>query len=63
MSGVRGLLILGSEKVIDHYRLLLARAKSAEERALYRSRIENEQRLLDELRDGSRIESRHDFRG
>jgi hypothetical protein len=52
MSGVRDLLIRGSEKVIGHYRLLLARAKTEKERELYRSRIEREQRLLDELRDG-----------
>jgi hypothetical protein len=52
MRGVRDLLIRGSEKVIGHYRLLLARAKTEKERELYRSRIEREQRLLDELRDG-----------
>ena len=52
MSGIRDLLIRGSEKVIGHYRLLLARAKTEKERELYRSRIEREQRLLDELRDG-----------
>jgi hypothetical protein len=49
MSGIRDLLIRGSEKVIGHYRLLLASAKNEEERELYRSRIEREQRLLDEL--------------
>jgi hypothetical protein len=52
MSGVRDLLIRGSEKVIGHYRLLLVSAKTEKERELYRSRIESEQRLLDELRDG-----------
>jgi hypothetical protein len=52
MSGVRDLLIRGSEKVIGHYGLLLARAQTEKERELYRSRIEREQRLLDELRDG-----------
>jgi hypothetical protein len=52
MSGVRELLIRGSEKVIAHYRLLLDGAKTEKERELYRSRIEREQRLLDELRDG-----------
>ncbi|MHC2581663.1 hypothetical protein ACVI1J_006180 [Bradyrhizobium diazoefficiens] len=41
--------IRGSEKVIGHYRLLLASAKTESERELYRSRIEREQRLLDEL--------------
>jgi hypothetical protein len=51
MTDVRELLIRGSEKVIGHYRLLLAGAKSEKERELYRSRIEREQRLLDELRD------------
>ncbi|MGL3109164.1 hypothetical protein [Bradyrhizobium sp. BR 1432] len=52
MSDVRDLLIRGSEKVIGHYRLLLASAKSESERQLYRSRIEREQRLLDELLGG-----------
>ncbi|WP_298253181.1 hypothetical protein [Bradyrhizobium sp.] len=49
MSNIRDLLIRGSKKVIGHYRLLLASAKDEEERELYRSRIEREQRLLDEL--------------
>ena len=49
MSSIRDLLIRGSEKVIGHYRLLLASAKNEEERELYRSRIEREQRRLDEL--------------
>ena len=52
MSGIRDLLIRGSKKVIAHYRLLLARAKNEEERELYRTRIEREQRLLDELHGG-----------
>ena len=52
MSGIQELLIRGSEKVIGHYRLLLASAKNQEERELYRSRIEREQRLLDELLGG-----------
>ena len=39
MSGVQDLLIRGSDKVIGHYRLLLASAKSEQERVLYRSRI------------------------
>jgi hypothetical protein len=52
VSGVQVLLIRGSEKVIGHYRLLLTRAKDEEERELYRSRIEREQRLLDELHGG-----------
>jgi hypothetical protein len=49
VSGIRDLLIHGCEKVIGHYRLLLARAKTEEERELYRSRIERERRLRDEL--------------
>ena len=52
MSDVRELLIRGSEKVIAHYRILLAGANSEGERRLYESRIEREQRLLDQLRDG-----------
>ncbi len=51
MTNVRALLIRGSEKVISHYRLLLASSKTEKERELYRSRIEREQKLLDELRD------------
>src|ERR1700742_2078905 len=49
VSGIRDLLIRGRNKVIGHYRLLLASARNEEERELYRSRIEREQRLLDEL--------------
>ena len=52
MTDIRDLLIRGSEKVIGHYRLLLASAKSEKERQIYRSRIEREQRLLDELQGG-----------
>lgn len=52
MSGVRDILIRGSERVIGHYRLLLASAKTEKERELYRSRIEREQRMLDKLHDG-----------
>ena len=52
MSDIRELLIRGSKKVIGHYRLLLASAKDEEERVLCRSRIEREQRLLDELQGG-----------
>ncbi|WP_018322653.1 hypothetical protein [Bradyrhizobium sp. WSM2793] len=52
MSDVRNLLISGSEKVIGHYRVLLAGAGSESERELYRARIEREQRLLDALRGG-----------
>jgi hypothetical protein len=52
MSDVHELLIPGSEKVIGHYRLLLASAKTESERQLYRSRIEREQRLLDQLQGG-----------
>jgi hypothetical protein len=46
---IRDLLIRGSEKVIDQYRLLLASAKGEKEREFCRSRIEREPRLLDEL--------------
>jgi hypothetical protein len=53
MSGIRDLLIHGSEKVIEHYLVLLAGAKNERERELYQSRIERERRLLDDLR--------HDF--
>ncbi|AJA61570.1 MULTISPECIES: hypothetical protein [Bradyrhizobium] len=49
MSDIRGLLIRGSEKVIGHYRLLLASAKTDSERQLYQTRIDREQRLLDQL--------------
>jgi hypothetical protein len=52
MSSIRDLLIRGSKKVIGHYRLLLADAKNEEERELYRSRIERERRLPDELHGG-----------
>lgn len=50
-------------KVIGHYRLLLVSAKTEKERELYRSRIESDQRLLDELRDGFSIGSRRDLPG
>ncbi|MDH2352328.1 hypothetical protein QCM80_16965 [Bradyrhizobium sp. SSUT112] len=49
MSNVHDLFIRGSEKVIRHYRVLLAGARTESERELYRSRIEREQRLLDAL--------------
>ena len=49
MSDVRDLLIRGSAKVIGHYRLLPASAKTDSERQLYQTRIEREQRLLDQL--------------
>ena len=52
MSGIRDVLIRGSEKVIGHYRLLLLRAKNEEEGELYRRRIEREQRLLEGLHGG-----------
>lgn len=39
MTDVRNLLISGSEKVIGHYRMLLANARSESERELYRARI------------------------
>ncbi|WP_314947022.1 hypothetical protein [Bradyrhizobium cosmicum] len=49
MTGYRELLIRGSEKVIGHYELLLANAKTEHERALYRQRIEREWRLIRDL--------------
>jgi hypothetical protein len=52
MKGIQDLLARGSEKVIGHYRLLLASARTEKERDLYRSRIEREQRLLDKLHGG-----------
>jgi hypothetical protein len=55
------LLIRGSQKVIRHYRLLLASAKTEHERELYKSRIEREQRLLDELHAASQTGSRRDM--
>ncbi|WP_249155589.1 hypothetical protein [Bradyrhizobium japonicum] len=60
MSDVHELLIRGSEKVIGDYRLLLASAKTESERQLYRSRIEREQRLLDQLKAVFRIGSRRE---
>jgi hypothetical protein len=53
MSSIQDLLIRGSEKIIDHYQLLPASATTEQERELYRSRIEREQRLLDGLRKGA----------
>ena len=52
MTDVRDLLIRGSEKVIDHYRQLLTSAKTERERQRYLSRIEREERLLDQLQGG-----------
>lgn len=52
MSSVREALIRCSEKVIGHYRFLYTSAKSDHERDLYRTRMEREQRLLDDLRSG-----------
>jgi hypothetical protein len=49
MSDVGSLLIRGSEKVIEHYRLLLRSARSESERELYRARVAREQRLLETL--------------
>lgn len=46
MNSQRNLLIRGGEKVIGHYELLLASAKSEHERELYRQRIERERRLI-----------------
>lgn len=52
MTKMRDILVRGSEKVIAHYQLLLASAKTEKERELYLSRIEREQRSLDQLKDG-----------
>jgi hypothetical protein len=52
MTDLRALLIRGSEKVIAHYRLLLASAKTEKERELYLTRIEREQAVLDQLQRG-----------
>jgi hypothetical protein len=49
MNRQRELLIRGSEKVIGHYELLLASAKTEHERELYRQRIERERRLIRNL--------------
>ncbi|WP_298242446.1 hypothetical protein [uncultured Bradyrhizobium sp.] len=49
MTRQRELLIRGSEKVIGHYELLLANAKTEHERELYRQRIERERRQLRDL--------------
>lgn len=50
---VRDFLIRGSQKVIGHYERLLSTAKSDEERQLYQSRNEREQRLIDDLQQGA----------
>ncbi|MCG2641418.1 MULTISPECIES: hypothetical protein [Bradyrhizobium] len=50
---VRDFLIWGIQKVIGHYERLLSTAKSEEERQLYQSRIEREQRVIDDLRQGA----------
>ena len=49
MNSQRDLLLRGSEKVIGHYELLLAGARSEHERELYRQRIERERRLIRDL--------------
>ncbi|WP_200948557.1 MULTISPECIES: hypothetical protein [unclassified Bradyrhizobium] len=49
MNSRRDLLIRGSEKVIGHYELLLASAKTEHERELYLQRIERERRLIRSL--------------
>ncbi|MBR0875304.1 hypothetical protein JQ633_33440 [Bradyrhizobium tropiciagri] len=50
MSDVRDFLVRSSEKIIGHYQFLLGTANSSEERERFRSRIEQEKRLLDSLR-------------
>ena len=49
MNGYRELLLRGSEKVIGHYELLLASARTDDERELYRRRIERERRMIRDL--------------
>lgn len=49
MTSQRDLLIRGSEKVIGHYELLLASAKTEHERELYGQRIARERRLIQTL--------------
>jgi hypothetical protein len=58
MSNIRDVLILGSEKIIRHYRFLLSRTTNERERELYRKRIEREQRLLDELLENGFLRQR-----
>lgn len=58
MSNIRDVLILGSEKIIRHYRFLLSRTTNERERELYRKRIEREQRLLDELLENGLLRQR-----
>lgn len=52
MNSQQDLLIRGSEKVIGHYELLLASAKTEHEHELYRQRIERERRLIRDLQGG-----------
>ncbi|MBR0801287.1 hypothetical protein JQ615_38670 [Bradyrhizobium jicamae] len=49
MGDIREFLIRSSHKVIGHYQFLLETATSNAERQRYRSRIEEETRLLDAL--------------
>ncbi|MBR0938214.1 hypothetical protein [Bradyrhizobium jicamae] len=49
MGDIREFLIRSSHKVIGHYQFLLETATSNAERQRYRSRIEEEARLLDAL--------------
>ncbi|GKQ53545.1 hypothetical protein [Bradyrhizobium sp. Ce-3] len=50
MIDLQKTLIRGSEKIIGHYQYLLATATSEREREQFRQRINEEQRLLDKLR-------------
>lgn len=49
MNRQRELLIRSGEKVIGHYELLLAGAKTEHERELYRQRIARERGLIRDL--------------
>ena len=54
MSDVTAFLIRSSEKIIGHYQFLLETATGTEERERFRSRIEQEMKLLDTLRSPER---------
>lgn len=53
MVDVTSVLVNGSNKVIDHYKRLLASTNAEEERQLYIERIEREQKLLSKLQTPS----------
>ncbi len=60
MMDVRDTVVRGSEKVIGHYRLLLATARDDDERELLQSRIVRERRFISETLGGGRSpDARH----